>query len=56
MARGFEVSWPFHIQFWPMKRGFGKFKFLASVEQITQLFLVDVAPEEAAEQLRGLAL
>ena len=50
-ARGFK-DWPYHIQFWPLQRGEGKHKFLASVEQITGLFLNDVLPEEAAEILR----
>ena len=54
--KGFESSWPFHIQIWPMQRGENKFKFLASVEQITGVYLVDVLPEEAAEQLRNVAL
>jgi UDPglucose--hexose-1-phosphate uridylyltransferase len=54
--KGFEASWPFHIQLWPMQRGENKFKFLASVEQITGVYLVDVLPEEAAEQLRAVTL
>ena len=29
-----------------------KMKYLASVEQITGLFLVDVMPEDAAKQIR----
>ena len=52
--KGFESSWPFHIQLWPMQRGENKFKFLASVEQVTGVYLVDVLPEEAAEQLRAV--
>jgi galactose-1-phosphate uridylyltransferase len=28
-------------------------KYLASVEQITSLFLVDVMPEDAAKQIRN---
>ncbi|MGA0234918.1 MAG: hypothetical protein ACO3NE_04935 [Alphaproteobacteria bacterium] len=54
--KGFESSWPFHIQIWPMQRGENKFKFLASVEQITGVYLVDVLPEEAAQQLRDVEL
>jgi len=54
--KGFEGSWPFHIQFWPMKRGAGKMKYLASVEQITQLFLCDILPEDAAETLRNVKI
>lgn len=49
-------AWPYHIQFWPLQRGPGKMKYLASVEQITGLFLVDVPPEEAARDLRGIDL
>ena len=52
--KGFESSWPFHIQIWPMQRGENKFKFLASVERITGVFLVDVLPEDAAAQLRAV--
>lgn len=52
--KGYEDSWPFHLQFWPLKRGKGKMKFLASVEQITQLFISDVLPEDAAATLRTL--
>ncbi|RMD89711.1 MAG: galactose-1-phosphate uridylyltransferase, partial [Alphaproteobacteria bacterium] len=50
--RGAE-GWPFHIQFWPLQRGPGKMKYLASVEQITGLYLLDVPPEEAAATLRA---
>ena len=39
-----------------MQRGENKFKFLASVEQITGVYLVDVLPEEAAQQLREVEL
>ncbi|MGB0844293.1 MAG: galactose-1-phosphate uridylyltransferase [Alphaproteobacteria bacterium] len=52
----FKDSWPFHIQFWPMKRGAGKVKQLASVEQITQLFMCDILPEAAAQSLREVVL
>ena len=50
--KGFEQDWPFHIQIWPMQRSSNKMKYLASVEQLTQVFLVDVMPEDAAESLR----
>lgn len=50
--KGYEGDWPFHIQIWPMQRSTGKMKFLASVEQLTQVFLVDVMPEDAAASLR----
>ena len=52
--KGFEGSWPFHVQLWPMQRGENKFKFLASGEQITGVFLVDVLPEDAAATLRAI--
>jgi len=54
--KGFEASWPFHVQLWPMQRGSNAFKFLASVEQITGVYLVDVLPEEAAQSLRDVTL
>jgi UDPglucose--hexose-1-phosphate uridylyltransferase len=41
-----------YAQFWPLQRGEEKMKYLASVEQITGLFLVDVMPEYAAKQIR----
>ena len=55
-AKGFEQDWPFHIQIWPMQRGSNKMKYLASVEQLTQVFLVDVMPEDAAESLRRVII
>lgn len=54
--RGAEADWPYHIQFWPLQRGEGKMKYLAGVEQIAQIFLVDVMPEDAAAQFRGLSV
>lgn len=50
--RGAE-GWPWHVQFWPLQRGPGKWKYLASVEQITGLYLLDVPPEAAARTLRA---
>lgn len=52
--RGFERDWPYHLQLWPMQRGPAKFKYLAAVEQISQLYLVDVMPEVATQELRAL--
>ena len=51
-AKGFSKHWPYHIQFWPLQRGEDKMKYLASVEQITGLFLVDVMPVNAAQEIR----
>jgi len=51
-AKNYAQYWPYHIQFWPLQRGEEKMKYLASVEQITGLFLVDVMPEYAAKQIR----
>ena len=51
-AKNYAQYWPYHIQFWPLQRGEDKMKYLASVEQITGLFLVDVMPEDAAKQIR----
>jgi galactose-1-phosphate uridylyltransferase len=35
-----------------LQRGENKMKYLASVEQITGLFLVDVMPSDAAKKIR----
>ncbi len=43
----------FTVQYFPMQRDKDRLKFLASVEQSTGVFTVDVAPERAAEALRG---
>ena len=51
--KGFEGQFHFHLTFQPLKRSKTKQKYLASVEQITSLFLVDLAPERAARILRG---
>ena len=50
-AKG-AIDWPYHLQFWPLQRGEEKMKYLASVEQITGLFLSDVMPEKAARAFR----
>ena len=57
----YEADWHFSAQFFPLLRaptpdGKGRVKYLASVEQHTQVFTVDVMPEFAAEQLRQQTL
>ena len=49
---GTEGSWHFHAQFQPLMRAPGRLKYLASVEQATGVFTVDVMPEFAAQTLR----
>ena len=51
--KGYEGQFHFHLTFQPLKRGRNKQKYLASVEQISGLFLVDLAPERAARILRS---
>ncbi|MEL7312163.1 MAG: galactose-1-phosphate uridylyltransferase [Pseudomonadota bacterium] len=43
----------FSAQFYPLLRGPGRLKYLASVEQHTGVFTVDVLPESAAQVLRS---
>ena len=47
--------WQFTARFLPLLRAPGRVKYLASVEQSTGLFTVDVMPEQAAKTLRALA-
>ena len=47
-----EGQWHFTIRFQPFLRDAGKLKYLAGVEQFMGLMLCDVAPEQAARQLR----
>lgn len=47
-------SFHFTAQFYPLLRAPGRTKYLASVEQSTGAFTVDVMPEQAAETLRVL--
>ena len=49
-----DAEFQFTVQFYPMLRSAGRQKFLASVEQFTGVFTVDVLPEAAAERLRAL--
>lgn len=51
--KGHEDHFHFHCQFQPLKRSKTKQKFLASVEQFTGFFLVDLPPEQAARILNG---
>ena len=52
---GYEDVWHFTAQFFPILRAPGRVKYLASVEQHTQTFTVDVMPEFAARTLREQA-
>lgn len=51
---GHEDNWHFTAQFYPLLRSPGRVKYLASVEQSTGTFTVDVMPETAAKTLRDL--
>jgi UDPglucose--hexose-1-phosphate uridylyltransferase len=52
--RGAEATFHFTAQFYPLLRAPGRIKFLASVEQATGAFTVDVMPDAAARALRPL--
>lgn len=52
--KGQETDWQFHAKFYPLMRAPGRIKYLASVEQSTGAFTVDVMPETAAKALRDL--
>lgn len=52
--KGLEADWQFHAKFYPLMRAPGRIKYLASVEQSTGAFTVDVMPERAALDLRSL--
>jgi UDPglucose--hexose-1-phosphate uridylyltransferase len=51
--RGYEDSFHLHCIFQPMKRARDRMKYLASVEQFTGFYLVDLPPEDAADLLNG---
>jgi len=51
---GTEDSFHFTAQFYPLLRAPDRVKYLASVEQSTGTFTVDVMPEMAAQTLRAL--
>lgn len=52
---GGSDNYHFTVQFYPLLRAPGRVKFLASVEQHTGVFTVDVMPESAVTALRGFA-
>lgn len=51
---GEEATFHFTAQFYPLMRAPGRLKYLASVEQATGAFTVDVMPDAAARALRSL--
>ncbi len=51
---GQHENWHFTAQFYPLLRSADKVKYLASVEQSTNLFTVDVQPEETAKLFRTI--
>lgn len=51
---GQHENWHFTAQFYPLLRAQDKVKYLASVEQATGLFTVDVMPEETAKIFRSI--
>ncbi|MEO0972173.1 MAG: galactose-1-phosphate uridylyltransferase, partial [Pseudomonadota bacterium] len=52
--KGMEQAYHFTAQFYPILRAPGRLKYLASVEQHTGVFTVDVMPEQAAAELRAV--
>ena len=52
--RGGSRGYHFTVQFYPLLRAPGRVKYLASVEQHTGVFTVDVMPETAAMALRDI--
>lgn len=52
--RGGSEGYHFTAQFYPLLRGADRVKYLASVEQHTGVFTVDVMPESAAAALRNI--
>ncbi len=51
---GEAKGWHFTAQFYPLMRSPGRIKYLASVEQHSGVFTVDVMPEDAAKTLRDV--
>lgn len=49
---GHDGTFQFSAQFYPLLRAPGRVKYLASVEQATNIFTVDIMPEMAAAKLR----
>ena len=54
-SKGGSANYHFTVQFYPLLRAPGRVKYLASVEQHTGTFTVDVMPESAVQALRDLA-
>jgi len=52
--RGGSAGYHFSVQFYPLLRAKGRVKYLASVEQHTGTFTVDVMPESAVQALRSV--
>ena len=52
---GGSANYHFTVQFYPLLRAPGRVKYLASVEQHSGVFTVDVMPESAVAALRELA-
>lgn len=53
--RGGSKGYHFTVQFYPLLRAKARVKYLASVEQHTGTFTVDVMPETAVQMLRDHA-
>ncbi len=51
---GRDDKFQFTAQFYPLLRAPDRVKYLASVEQATGIFTVDIMPEQAAKRLRGV--
>lgn len=54
--RHHPLAYHFTAQFYPLLRAPGRLKYLASVEQSTGVFTVDVIPEKAVVELRAVQL
>lgn len=50
---GHDGKFQFTAQFYPLLRAPDRVKYLASVEQATGIFTVDIMPRQAADRLRG---
>lgn len=50
---GRDGAFQFTAQFYPLLRAPDRVKYLASVEQATDVFTVDIMPRQAADRLRG---
>lgn len=54
--RGEDNLFQFTTQFYPLLRGPDRVKYLASVEQATGVFTVDIMPQDAARRLKAVQL